>query len=144
MTGVIKKKTDKGFGFITIDGQNTDVFFHHKALVGVTFAETGKRPDADVIATPGNSNHGRGEAVDAFLVDKDGKLLTLFGASNKLQCKSDPKYVKQLAEIFYAADSANFKRLETEIWHFEYGIPGIDSKHDQFKELPKTGRYKCL
>jgi CspA family cold shock protein len=39
MTGVIKKKTDKGFGFITIDGQNTDVFFHHKALVGVTFDE---------------------------------------------------------------------------------------------------------
>lgn len=39
MTGVIKKKTDKGFGFITVQGQDKDLFFHSKALVGVTFDE---------------------------------------------------------------------------------------------------------
>lgn len=39
MTGVIKKKTDKGFGFITVAGQDKDLFFHSKALVGVTFDE---------------------------------------------------------------------------------------------------------
>lgn len=39
MTGVVKKKTDKGFGFITVDGQDKDLFFHNKALVGVTFDE---------------------------------------------------------------------------------------------------------
>lgn len=39
MTGVIKKKTDKGFGFISVAGQEKDVFFHSKSLVGVTFDE---------------------------------------------------------------------------------------------------------
>ena len=39
MTGVIKKKTDKGFGFITVEGQDKDLFFHSKSLVGVTFDE---------------------------------------------------------------------------------------------------------
>jgi CspA family cold shock protein len=39
MTGVIKRLTDKGFGFITPDGGDKDVFFHNSALVGVTFNE---------------------------------------------------------------------------------------------------------
>ncbi len=39
MNGVIKKKTDKGFGFITVQGQEKDVFFHSKSLVGVSFEE---------------------------------------------------------------------------------------------------------
>jgi len=39
MNGVIKKKTDKGFGFITVDGQDKDLFFHMNSLVGVTFDE---------------------------------------------------------------------------------------------------------
>ena len=36
MTGTIKKLTDKGFGFIALDGQK-DVFFHGNSLVGVQF-----------------------------------------------------------------------------------------------------------
>jgi CspA family cold shock protein len=39
MNGVIKKKTDKGFGFIAVQGQNKDIFFHSKGLNGVTFEE---------------------------------------------------------------------------------------------------------
>ena len=39
MKGVIKKKIDKGFGFITQEGQAKDLFFHSKSLVGVTFDE---------------------------------------------------------------------------------------------------------
>ena len=39
MNGVIKKKTDKGFGFITAEGQEKDLFFHSNSLVGVTFDE---------------------------------------------------------------------------------------------------------
>ena len=39
MNGVVKKKTDKGFGFISQEGQEKDLFFHSKSLVGVTFDE---------------------------------------------------------------------------------------------------------
>jgi cold shock protein len=39
MTGIIKKLTDKGFGFITVEGQAKDLFFHSKSLVGVQFSE---------------------------------------------------------------------------------------------------------
>jgi CspA family cold shock protein len=37
MKGTIKKLTDKGFGFITADGLEKDLFFHSNALVGVAF-----------------------------------------------------------------------------------------------------------
>jgi CspA family cold shock protein len=39
MTGVIKKKMDKGFGFIAVEGQEKNLFFHSNSLVDVTFDE---------------------------------------------------------------------------------------------------------
>lgn len=39
MTGTIKTLTDRGFGFITREGETKDLFFHSKDLVGVTFDE---------------------------------------------------------------------------------------------------------
>ncbi|MBK5215845.1 MAG: cold shock domain-containing protein [Candidatus Pacebacteria bacterium] len=39
MTGTIKTLTDKGFGFISREGEAKDIFFHSKELVGVTFDE---------------------------------------------------------------------------------------------------------
>jgi len=39
MTGTIKTKTDKGFGFISRPGEPKDLFFHSNDLVGVTFEE---------------------------------------------------------------------------------------------------------
>ena len=39
MMGSIKRLTDKGFGFITPDGQEKNMFFHTSALVDVTFDE---------------------------------------------------------------------------------------------------------
>lgn len=37
MTGTIKTKTDRGFGFISCEGQAKDIFFHSKELSGVAF-----------------------------------------------------------------------------------------------------------
>lgn len=39
MNGVVKKKMDKGFGFISQEGQEKDLFFHKSSLVGTTFEE---------------------------------------------------------------------------------------------------------
>lgn len=39
MTGTIKTKTDKGFGFISREGEAKDLFFHSNDLQGMTFDE---------------------------------------------------------------------------------------------------------
>jgi len=39
MNGTIKTKTDRGFGFISREGETKDLFFHSKDLVGITFDE---------------------------------------------------------------------------------------------------------
>ena len=39
MNGKIKTKTDKGFGFISREGEEKDLFFHSNDLSGVTFEE---------------------------------------------------------------------------------------------------------
>ena len=40
MEGTIEKLfADKGFGFITIDGEEKDLFFHKNELKGVTYEE---------------------------------------------------------------------------------------------------------
>ncbi len=39
MNGVIKKLTDRGFGFIGAEGQPKDLFFHSRSLVDVTYDE---------------------------------------------------------------------------------------------------------
>ena len=39
MEGTIKTITDKGFGFITIDGEEKDLFFHRNELKDVSLEE---------------------------------------------------------------------------------------------------------
>lgn len=39
MQGTIKTLTDRGFGFISRDGETKDLFFHSKDLNGITFEE---------------------------------------------------------------------------------------------------------
>lgn len=38
-TGTIKRLTDRGFGFIAIEGKDKDLFFHSNELKGVSFEE---------------------------------------------------------------------------------------------------------
>ncbi|MFH1866597.1 MAG: cold shock domain-containing protein [Patescibacteria group bacterium] len=58
MNGVIKKKTEKGFGFITPEGQTKDLFFHGNSLVGITFEELqeGDAVSFDTEDSPKGSN----------------------------------------------------------------------------------------
>jgi CspA family cold shock protein len=39
MEGTIKTLTEKGFGFISREGEEKDLFFHSNELKGVTYAE---------------------------------------------------------------------------------------------------------
>jgi CspA family cold shock protein len=39
MEGTIKNLTDKGFGFITIEGEEKDLFFHKNELKDVTYED---------------------------------------------------------------------------------------------------------
>ncbi len=51
MTGTIKTLTEKGFGFITREGEVKDLFFHSKDLNGVSFDElkVGETVSFDVV-----------------------------------------------------------------------------------------------
>ncbi len=51
MKGIIKTLTDRGFGFITREGESKDLFFHSKDLVGVAFDDlkTGDAVTFDVV-----------------------------------------------------------------------------------------------
>jgi len=39
MQGTVKTKTDRGYGFISREGETKDLFFHSTDLSGVTFDE---------------------------------------------------------------------------------------------------------
>jgi len=39
MEGIIKTLTEKGFGFITVDGEDKDLFFHGNELRGIQYDE---------------------------------------------------------------------------------------------------------
>ena len=53
MTGKIKTKTDRGFGFISREGETKDLFYHSKDLIGITFDElqVGTTVTFDVVNT---------------------------------------------------------------------------------------------
>jgi CspA family cold shock protein len=58
MTGTIKKKTDKGFGFIKTEGSDRDLFFHGNALVAISYDEIqeGDNVSFDVEDSPKGKN----------------------------------------------------------------------------------------
>ena len=57
-TGTIKRLTDRGFGFISIEGQEKDLFFHSNELEGVTFEELkeGDKVQFEVTNSPKGDN----------------------------------------------------------------------------------------
>ncbi len=57
-SGTIKKLTDKGFGFISREGEAKDVFFHSKNLVDVQFndLQEGQAVTFDIEDSPKGPN----------------------------------------------------------------------------------------
>ena len=57
-TGTIARLTDKGFGFISREGQEKDLFFHSNELVGVSFDElrVGDKLQFEVADSPKGPN----------------------------------------------------------------------------------------
>ncbi len=58
MEGTIRNLTDRGFGFITVDGEEKELFFHSKELKGVTYEElkAGDRVSFDKTDSPKGPN----------------------------------------------------------------------------------------
>ena len=57
-TGTIARLTDKGFGFIKVEGQEKDLFFHSNELVNVQFNELqeGDKMSFEVADSPKGPN----------------------------------------------------------------------------------------
>lgn len=58
MEGTIKKLTDKGFGFIAIDGEEKDLFFHRNEVKSPNYEELreGDRVSFDKSESPKGPN----------------------------------------------------------------------------------------
>lgn len=56
--GTIARVTDRGFGFISIEGQEKDVFFHTNELQGVEFNDlkVGDKVTFEVVDSPKGPN----------------------------------------------------------------------------------------
>ena len=56
--GTIARLTDRGFGFIKVDGQEKDLFFHSNELVNVKFDELreGDKVTFEVAQSPKGPN----------------------------------------------------------------------------------------
>ena len=52
MKGIVKRWLDRGFGFISVEGQDDEVFVHHTALDGVSELREGQQVEFDVEDSP--------------------------------------------------------------------------------------------
>jgi cold shock CspA family protein len=68
MNGVIKKLTDRGFGFIGAEGESKDIFFHSKSLVGI---EYGELREGDEVVFEIEMVNGRPAATSVQLASKE-------------------------------------------------------------------------
>jgi cold shock protein len=62
MTGTIKKLNERGFGFISQEGQTGDLFFHKSALVDVTFEDL-KEGDSVSFEVKAGEEGGKGPSA---------------------------------------------------------------------------------
>ena len=52
MKGIVKKWLDRGYGFISVEDNDEEVFVHHSELKGAFELHTGQNVDFDMESTP--------------------------------------------------------------------------------------------
>ena len=52
LEGIVKRWFDRGFGFISVEGQDDEVFVHHTSLDGVFELREGQKVEFDVEDAP--------------------------------------------------------------------------------------------
>lgn len=64
-TGTIKSLRDRGFGFITAEGESEDLFFHHSAVLNGSFEmmQEGQKVSFDKEPDPRDSSRQRAVRV---------------------------------------------------------------------------------
>ena len=52
LEGIVKRWLDRGFGFITVEGRDDEVFVHHTNLDGVYELREGQKVEFDIEDSP--------------------------------------------------------------------------------------------
>lgn len=71
-TGTIKSLRDRGFGFITPEGANEDLFFHHSAVTNGVFEEMREGQKVTFDTEPDPRDSSRQRAVRVSILDDRG------------------------------------------------------------------------
>jgi CspA family cold shock protein len=71
-TGTIKTLRDRGFGFITPQGSNEDLFFHHSAVLDGGFEQMREGQMVTFDTEPDPRDSSRMRAVRVSLADDSG------------------------------------------------------------------------
>ena len=48
LEGTVKRWLDRGFGFITVEGQDDEVFVHHTSLDGISELREGQKVEFEI------------------------------------------------------------------------------------------------
>lgn len=102
-TGTIKRLTDRGFGFIGVDGSTSekDLFFHSNELVGVTFEELkeGDKLQFEVTAGPKGDNATKvSRATGAAAADEKAEVAEEAEAAEPTAKVADEEADEEVAE----------------------------------------------
>ena len=84
--GTIKRLMDRGFGFIKIEGEEADLFFHRKVLEGIKFNSLSEGQEVEFEKSQGND--GRWQAN---MVRLTGTQASDDGGADQSEDKSEDK-----------------------------------------------------
>jgi cold shock CspA family protein/HJR/Mrr/RecB family endonuclease len=121
--GTVKKKNEKGFGFISAEGIGKDLFFHSNSLLGVTFAELA---EGDSVSFDTKLIPRRSASRDTI---RNGRLLLPYGEQKivtpnsseeiELQKKVTAEFIVRLSQNpldLFQLNAKEFEELIAELY----------------------------